>query len=436
MKNNIHPVEAEELMAYLDGELPVERAAATAAHLRECRECQILAAELKSVSDSLTAWEVEPTEPAINAELTAALDERGKQTSKTGPQRRWGWLGLDRVRPFAGGALAGGVAMLLVAFALVYSATREPRYSDSQPAPAANLRASRTEAPGSDRDRLASNAASLSDPQARMLAERKAQADISSNLMMAARSPDASAVQLNRPTTPAAAPMILRTAQITLVTRNLDKARTGMDQVVKRYGGYVGDLSASSPSDGARRLTATLRVPSAQLDAALAELKTLGRVESESQSGQDVTAQYVDLEARLSNARNTEQRLIDLLKQRTGKLSDVLEVETELSRVREEVERMEGERRLLSKQVEYATLNATIAEEFKAPAQALPDSTGTRFRNAAVDGYQSVVNFIIGVALFFISDGPMLLLWIAILFFPARYAWKKFRNREQPPSLE
>ena len=132
----------------------------------------------------------------------------------------------------------------------------------------------------------------------------------------------------------------------------------------------------------------------------MAELKTLGRVESESQSGQDVTAQYVDLEARLNNARNTEQRLIDLLKQRTGKLSDVLEVETELSRVREEIERMEGERRLLSKQVEYATLNATIAEEFKAPAQALPDSTGTRFRNAAVDGYQSVVNFIIGVALF------------------------------------
>ena len=76
MKNNIHPVEAEELMAYLDGDLPVERAAATAAHLHDCRECQILAAELKSVSESLTAWEIEPTEPAINAELAAALDER------------------------------------------------------------------------------------------------------------------------------------------------------------------------------------------------------------------------------------------------------------------------------------------------------------------------------------------------------------------------
>ncbi len=148
---------------------------------------------------------------------------------------------------------------------------------------------------------------------------------------------------------PATGPMILRTAQVTVVTQDLDKARAGMDKIVQKYSGYVGDLTASSPSDGPRKLTATLRVPAAQLDSALAELKTLGRVASESQSGQDVTAQYIDLEARLSNSRNTEQRLIELLRQRTGKLSDVLEVETELSRVREEIERMEGERRMLAK---------------------------------------------------------------------------------------
>ena len=70
-----------------------------------------------------------------------------------------------------------------------------------------------------------------------------------------------------------------------------------------------------------------------------------------------------------------------------------------------------------------------MTEEYKAPAHALPDSTGTRFRNAAVDGYQSVIDFVIGVALFLVSEGPMLLLWIAILFLPARYAWRKWRSR-------
>lgn len=434
MKNNIHLVEEEELMAYLDGELPVERAAATAAHLRECRECQILSAELKSVSESLTAWEIESNEPQINAELAAALDEREKQTSKVSSERRWTWLGRGRFAPFAGGALVGGVAMLLVAFALTLSVPRSVRESSrsasvaqtaSQPNDA--IAPGEVQLDGGSRDRLAFSA-TLAKRQE--LVKRQAEAQLASNLDMSSASapgPGKAAASV----TPSA-PMILRTAQLTVVVQNLDKARTGMDQVVKRYGGYLGDLTTSSPSDGARKLTASVRLPSAQLDAAMAELKIMGHVESESQSGQDVTAQYVDLEARLSNARKTEQRLIDLLQQRTGKLSDVLEVETELGRVREEVERMEGERRLLSKQVEYATLNATISEEFKAPAQALPDSTGTRFRNAAVDGYQSVVNFIIGVALFLIGDGPMLLLWIAILYFPARYGWKKFRNRDVP----
>jgi len=76
-----------------------------------------------------------------------------------------------------------------------------------------------------------------------------------------------------------------------------------------------------------------------------------------------------------------------------------------------------------------------VTEEFKAPARALPESLGTRFHNAAVDGYQSIVDFFIGVALFLISDGPMLLLWVAILFFPARYAWRKLRSRGLPEDV-
>ncbi len=445
MTNDIHPVEAEELMAYLDGELPVERASATAAHLQECRECQIVAAELKSVSESLTAWEVETREIQVTPALVAALDQHEQEANQLAAGIHWNWANGGRFRrfaPWAFGALAGGLATLLLTFIMIGEMGRGQQHylrdlRPSEAAPPPTSYSTGAAAPGAAGDRLDSRYASqLSDVQRMELAQRKARSDIASNLAVEVPSGTAETYRTASPTTPPAAPMILRTAQITLVTQNLDKARSGMDDVVRRYNGYVADLSISSPSDGARRLTANLRVPAAQLDAALAELKKLGRVESESQNGQDVTAQYVDLEARLSNSRNTEQRLLDLLRQRTGKLSDVLEVETELSRVREEIDRMEGERRLLSKQVEYATLSATIAEEFKAPAQALPNSLGTRFRNAAVDGYQSVVNFVIGVALFLVSDGPMLLLWIVILFFPVRYAWRKLRNRDLPPSQQ
>ncbi len=105
--------------------------------------------------------------------------------------------------------------------------------------------------------------------------------------------------------------------------------------------------------------------------------RQLGRVESESQGGQEVTSEYVDLEARLANSRNTEQRLTDLLRERTGKLSDVLAVETEISRVRGEIERMEAQRKNLANQVDYAIINATVNEVYKAELQVMPVSTWT-----------------------------------------------------------
>jgi anti-sigma factor RsiW len=57
----IHPIEAEESMAYLDGELLMDRAATAAAHLERCRDCQGLAADLQGVSQRLRAWQVEPS---------------------------------------------------------------------------------------------------------------------------------------------------------------------------------------------------------------------------------------------------------------------------------------------------------------------------------------------------------------------------------------
>jgi len=433
MRSSTHPVEPEELMAYLDGELPVERAAAIAAHLHECRECQIAAAELKSVSESLTAWDVEAKEPALTPALVAALGEREARAASRTLRDRLKGLRVRRYVPWLGGAFAGGVAALLLAFSLIFSLSKGEHAPAHLALPAETgsptdaVTSTLQQAP--DRDRLPSGAAgTLTYSQRAKLAQRAARADLASNLENKASAPPAPSGGPRSANLPPA-PMILRTAQLSVVTQDLDKARAAMDQILQRHSGYVGDLAVSAPTDSARRLTASLRVPAAQMDTAMAELKALGRVESESQNGQDVTAQYVDLEARLSNSRNTEQRLIDLLRQRTGKLSDVLEVETEISRVREEIERMEGERRLLSKQVEYATIAATITEEYKAAARALPVSIGTRFHNAAVDGYESAVNFFIGLGLFLVSDGPMLLVWAGILFFPARYVWRKLRNR-------
>jgi hypothetical protein len=161
------------------------------------------------------------------------------------------------------------------------------------------------------------------------------------------------------------------------------------------------------------------------MDNTLTELKSLGRVESESQNGEEVTAQYVDLQARLANARHTEQRLTEVLQQRTGKLSDVLAVETEIARVRGEIESMEAGRKSMATQVAFATLNVTLTEDYKPQLQTVPPSIFRQFRNSAVEGYQTMTAGVVSLVNAALFLGPSLLLWAALAFFPARYAWRR-----------
>jgi hypothetical protein len=224
-------------------------------------------------------------------------------------------------------------------------------------------------------------------------------------------------------------PMIVRTAELSLTTKEFDHARATVEEILKRHKGYVGELNVNTSSGSARSLRGELRLPASQLDAALTDFKALGRVEGELQSGEEVTQKYVDLEARLANSKHTEQRLSDMLLNRTGKLSDVLAVEMQISRVRGEIEQMEAERKQLKNQVDYATLTITVNEDYKAELKVVPPSTSTQIRNAAVEGYRYLVDGLLGVFLWLLSVLPALLVWCGLLFFPARFAWKKLRPR-------
>jgi len=418
MNKIIHPIEPEKLMAYLDGELTADRARATAAHLGECAECQGLVVELREVSQDLKTWTVKAPDSAIPPAVANALAENRPESRKVFPahQRSWRevlgqrWLTVWRV-----GALA---TILLLAFGIPRLNRRSTKYAYSKPHETVLLVTPETPEAiagggggggGGDRDKLETFAKLQSAPPVKFKAEQHNQSSEEHGPI-------------------ANGPMIIRTAQLSLITKEFDKVRVNLEAILKRHRGYFGELKVGGSTGSGRTLTATLRVPADQLDATLTEVKTLGRVESESQGGQDVTSQYVDLQARLANARNTEQRLTDLLRNRTGKLSDVLEVEQELDRVRGEIEQMEAERKNMANQVSYATLNATISEDYKAQLQVVPPSASTRLSNAAVEGYRSMVDGVVSLALFLLSTGPSLLLWGAFLFLPARLVWKKMRR--------
>ncbi|HLK52590.1 MAG TPA: DUF4349 domain-containing protein [Candidatus Angelobacter sp.] len=427
MSRNNHPIENEELMAYLDGELATDRAVEAAAHLEHCQECQELAADLRQLSQEMMAWEVEELGSIdIPRKFTVVLEK--KKSPKNQAINPHAWRTLFTMR-----RLVWGVgSALAILFISVFSVSRlRPMYqmkSFSGPKQADAVTAQLLPPPPPS-----ATPAPMDDYYSPYSASNKLRiapgivAGEVADGFVSAQNSDSNLNVGDEVSKAPTVPMIARVAGLTLTTKEFDKTRGSLDEILKRYGGYLGQLQVSAPADTGRTLTATLRIPAPQLDAAMAELKKLGRVEGESQGGEEVTQQYVDLEARLANSKHTEQRLTEILTQRTGKLQDVLKVELEIDRVRGEIEQMQAEKKELSKRVAFATLSTTIQEEYQARLQATPPSTGSRFRNAAVDGYNTVVEGLISIGLFLLSAGPSLLLWAAILFFPARWAWRRFK---------
>ena len=110
----------------------------------------------------------------------------------------------------------------------------------------------------------------------------------------------------------------------------------------------------------------------------------------------------------------TEQRLTEVLRNRTGRLSDVLEVERELTRVRVEIERLDAERTNVARRVSYATIGLTITEERK-ESLAGPLPLTTKLKVAALDGIESVVNTVAAIVLLALRAGPVLLFWAVLV---------------------
>ena len=221
-------------------------------------------------------------------------------------------------------------------------------------------------------------------------------------------------------------PLIIRNASLSVIVRDYDTGRAELERIARDVNGFVGSLAASGARGAAPSLRATLRVPAARLDETLAALKRLGSVQHERQSSDDVTQQSTDLDARLANARASETRLSDILKNRTGRLSDVLEVERELARVRGEIEQMEAQRKNMNGRIAYATAEIEMITERKAEVGPGPGAVSTRLRNAVVDGYANAVERAISLAVFVAEIAPTLVLWTLVLAPPV---WLFHRRR-------
>jgi hypothetical protein len=191
-----------------------------------------------------------------------------------------------------------------------------------------------------------------------------------------------------------ASSMIIRTGYAGVEVDSLDTAIARVRQLAQRVGGFVANTEVQGGKDQLRSASLGVKVPSDRFDEALAGLAPIGKVESVNVNAQDVGEEYVDIAARVENAHRLEARLIALLANRTGKLQDVLSVERELARVREEIERYEGRMRFLRARVALSTL--TIAVHERAPI-ITPVAGDGPIINAFREAWRNFVGFVAAI---------------------------------------
>ncbi|MCX6156473.1 MAG: DUF4349 domain-containing protein [Ignavibacteria bacterium] len=156
--------------------------------------------------------------------------------------------------------------------------------------------------------------------------------------------------------------MIIKTGSLSIEIDKFDDAETKINDIVKKYSGFISNSKSTVNSSGNKSGTITVKVPADKYDVLTAEVTKIGKVMSQNIQANDVTEEYVDLESRLKTQKELEQRLIKLLNEKASRLTEVIEVEEKLASVRQKIESFEGKMKLLKSQSDLSTLTISVYE--------------------------------------------------------------------------
>ncbi len=226
---------------------------------------------------------------------------------------------------------------------------------------------------------------------------------------------------------------IIRNAALTVEVESPADAQRRIASLAESRGGFV--VTSESRQQGGygdakpyEIVTLEVRVPAAQFDAVLGEIRSVGsRVAAEKITGQDVTEEYIDLEARIRTQKALEGQFLEIMK-RAARVSDALEVQNALANVRTEIERLEGRRRFLESQTSLSTIKVTLqppAPLINANASGFFTSVG----RAIGDGIEVAAAITLALIRIALALVPVLLLVVLPFVLLLRYIMRRLRRR-------
>lgn len=375
------------LAAGLHNELSEQEERALHTHLIECAACREVHQESKIMNKVLEEkFDREKPDSAFEQRMLAGFRNRIPQRTASITRLI---VGLMRLRS----AQIAAVAVVLLALVQVgrvitgegkalsrdrdYVALGQPAAQPAQTSlPSVNEigALSKSKSRAKQADRLAAGkpfargqvAAASAEHQVERENEKLASAEVERGITTRSNIPTAEEARPNlaeSPDSPLVNRKLVRNAQVEIEIANFDEAVQKITAFANEERGYVATTSSEKQANGKLKGEIVVKVLPENLDRFLQKIHGLGELKNQTLGTEDVTKAYFDTDARLKNARVMEQRLIDMLKTKTGKVSDLLQVEKELGRVREGIEKMQGELKYWDSQVQFATVTIALAEK-------------------------------------------------------------------------
>ncbi len=229
---------------------------------------------------------------------------------------------------------------------------------------------------------------------------------------------------------------IIRNADLSLESSSPEESQQKITTIAESKGGFVVESQQSSSNSKVTTrdvVTMTVRVPAAKFNESLDEIrKVASRVIVETVKGQDVTEEFVDIEARLKTKKALEVQFLEIMKQ--GKsVEDALNVQRELANVRGEIEQIEGRKRFLENQSSLSTIKIRL----QTPTSYSANSSGFFYQlsEAFSSGFDFALNFILGLVTFLIAILPFLIFIVLPIYLLLRYFWGRLKARKRAKEI-
>jgi hypothetical protein len=218
---------------------------------------------------------------------------------------------------------------------------------------------------------------------------------------------------------------IIKTGTATIEVKDVTASVDALKALAVQKGGYISSSSIQKNTNNRLYATAVLRVPQAQFEPTMEGVKAVGTIKSVSTSGQDVTEEYVDLQAQKTSYQNQLAQYNAIMK-KADKIEDVIKIQAQINQVQTALDRIEGRMRYLDSRIDLSTITVSLQEP-----EPVGGETGHSFITAINEGIAGFLGMIDGLIVLFFTFLPLIIIGGAAY---GVYRWRKNKNAALSPA--